>query len=99
MARPTARARHAALPPPAGERAASACERLAPDAIPAVGGALERLADLGMAHRLARIVGQQVLLRHIGDVLAVRVLGVEVVERLILGRTDLGWNRAPPLLG
>jgi hypothetical protein len=41
--------------------------------------------------RLARLVGQQVLLRHVGDVVVLRVLGEQVVERLVLaGRISSG---------
>ena len=79
-------------------RRASARHRAQAEPIATVGGALERLADLGMAHRLAGVVRQEVLLRHVGDVLAVFVFGIEVVERLILGRADFRRNRAPPLL-
>jgi hypothetical protein len=49
--------------------------------------------------RFSGIVRHQILLGDVGDVLAVRVLGVEVIERLFLGGTHLGGDRAPPFLG
>ena len=52
-----------------------------------------------MTHRLAGRVGQQVLLRHIGDVLGFGVLGKQVVERLVLARPGVGRNSLIPLLG
>ena len=36
----------------------------------------EALGEFGMAQRLAGIVGNQILLRHVGDVLGLGVLGV-----------------------
>src|SRR5687767_10121578 len=47
--------------------------------------AAEKVAHLRVPHRLAAVVGQKVLLRHIGDVLGLGVLGEEVIERLVLG--------------
>jgi invasion protein IalB len=61
--------------------------------------ARESFGDLRMPHRLARRVGQQVLLRDVRDVLGFRVLRIEVVERLILARPRLRRDRQPPLLG
>src|SRR5215470_5268091 len=52
-----------------------------------------------MAHRLARGVGQQVLLGDIRDVFALRVLREQVIERLVLARPHLGRNRLVPFLG
>src|SRR5712691_3214339 len=68
-------------------------------AIGAVAVGVEALLELGMAQRLAGRVGQQILLRHIGDVLAFRVLGEQVVEGLILRRPDFFRNGKVPLLG
>src|SRR5262245_29499165 len=59
----------------------------------------EELGDLRVAQRLARKVGEQVLFRDVGDILRLRVLGQEVVERLVLARANLGRDRLPPLLG
>jgi hypothetical protein len=52
-----------------------------------------------MPQGLLRLVGQQVLLRDVGDVLAFRVLGEEMVEGLVLPRADFLGDRQPPLLG
>src|SRR5208282_5508406 len=60
---------------------------------------IERLADLRVANRLSGLVRHQILLGDVSDVLAVRILGVEVIERLLLGRTNLGGDRTPPFLG
>src|SRR5208337_1809665 len=51
-----------------------------------------------MADRLGELIGQQVLLRNIGDVLSVLVLGIKTVERLVFRGPDLGRNGQPPLL-
>ena len=50
------------------------------------------------AQRLAGIVGQQILLRYIGDVLALRVFREQMVERLILARPDVGRNGVVPFI-
>jgi len=52
-----------------------------------------------VGYGLARLVGQQVLLRHVGDVRGFSVLGEQVVERLILVGTHVFGDRQPPLLG
>jgi hypothetical protein len=52
-----------------------------------------------MAHRFAGLVGQEILLRHVSDVLAVGVFGVEVVEGLVLDRARFLGDRAPPFFG
>src|SRR6202171_999921 len=59
----------------------------------------ENLGDLRMPDRLARIVRQQVLLRHLGDVFRFRILGEQMIERLILVRPILLGDRQPPFLG
>ena len=44
-----------------------------------------------MAHRLAGLVGQKVLLRDIGDVFGLGILGEQMIERLVLrGRISSG---------
>ena len=78
---------------------ASSVQRLLARAVAAVLVAPERFPDLRVAHRFARLVGKQVLLRHVGDVFAFGVLGEQVVKRLVLARTDLGGNRVVPFLG
>src|SRR5688572_27865654 len=57
----------------------------------------EHFPDHWVAQRLPRMVGQEVLLRDIGDVLAFRILREEVVEWLVLARTNLLRDREPPL--
>src|SRR5665213_100739 len=49
--------------------------------------------------RRARIVGQQVLLGNIGDIFRFRVLGEQMIKRLVLVRTDVLGDRQPPFLG
>src|SRR5262249_46433846 len=69
---------------------------------PPVGAALvlfEHLGDLRVAHRLAGGVEEQVLLGHVGDVLGLRVLCEQMIERLVLARPPIGGNRLVPLLG
>src|SRR5271156_1509904 len=76
----------------------SARHRLAATLVAALVGAHEDFVYWRVARGLARFVGQQVLLRDISDVLTLRVLGVEVVKRLILRGTHLGRDRPPPFL-
>jgi hypothetical protein len=45
------------------------------------------------------MVGQEVLLGHVGDILGFRVLGEEVIEGLVLVGPDLLGDRQPPVLG
>src|SRR4030067_614430 len=52
-----------------------------------------------MPQRLVRGVGHEILLRHIGDVFGVGVLGEQMIEGLILVGSDLLGNGAVPLLG
>src|ERR1700676_4294923 len=52
-----------------------------------------------MPDRLAGIVRQQVLFGNIGDVFRFRILGEQMIERLILVRTDILGARQPPFLG
>ena len=59
----------------------------------------EDLGDAGMAKRLAGGVGHEVLLRDVGDVLALGVLGEQMVEGLVLARPHLLGDREPPFLG
>jgi hypothetical protein len=58
----------------------------------------ENAADRRVVHRPALIVGQEVLLAHISDVAAFRILGEEVVEGLVLARADLLGDRLVPFL-
>ena len=59
----------------------------------------EELGELRVAQRLARLVGQQVLLGDVGDVLGVGVLREQVIVGLVLVRADILRDRQPPLLG
>ena len=69
------------------------------DAIATAAVDLEHLVDLGVPQRLAGHVGQEVLLRDVGDVFGLLVLGEEMVERLVLRGPDLLGDRQPPFLG
>ncbi len=60
---------------------------------------LEQLGHLRMAQRLVGGIGHQVLLRHVGDVFGVGVLGEQVIERLILVGSNILGDGAIPLLG
>jgi hypothetical protein len=68
-------------------------------AVTAIGASLEHLGDAGVTQGLAGGVGHEVLLGHVGDVLALRVLGEQVVEGLVLARPDFLGDRQPPFLG
>ena len=57
----------------------------------------EDQGGLRVADRLAAVVGHQVLLRDIGDVGVLVVLGQQMVERLVLARADFLGNGIPPL--
>ena len=59
----------------------------------------EELGHLRMRDRLAALVGDEVLLRDVGLVMRVGVLGEQVVVRLVFCRTQVLGNREPPLLG
>ena len=60
---------------------------------------IEDFGDLRMAHRLAGLVRQQVLLGDIGDIFGFGVFREQMIERLILVRPNLGRNRLVPFLG
>src|ERR1044072_4514582 len=85
--------------PPKDSVALTSVQRLLARAVASVLVARDLFLDLRMAPGLARLVGKQVLLRHVGDVFAFGVLGEQMVERLILARADLGGNRVVPFLG
>jgi hypothetical protein len=59
----------------------------------------EDLVHLGMRYRFARIVGEQILLRDIRNIGALRVFGEQVVKWLILARPHVLRDRQPPFLG
>ena len=59
----------------------------------------EQVLDIRVADRFAGIIGNQILLRHIGHVVALIVLGQKVIERLVLRRAAFLWNGVIPLLG
>jgi hypothetical protein len=60
---------------------------------------LEEVRHLRVRHRLAGLVGQQVLFRDVGDIGRLRVLGQQVIKRLVAARADIFGNRGQPLLG
>ena len=59
----------------------------------------EFLLHLGMAHRDARVVIEQILLGYVGDVGFLLILGQQVIIGLVLAWAHLGGNCLPPLLG
>jgi hypothetical protein len=59
----------------------------------------EQIADIRVIHRLARLVGDQVLLGHIGHVVGVVVFGQQVIERLPLSRARTLGDRVVPFFG
>src|SRR5262245_18537606 len=60
---------------------------------------LERFAHLRMADRFARRIGQQVLLGDVSDIGVLRILRIQVIERLVLVRPHLRRNGLIPFLG
>src|SRR5436190_7464342 len=52
----------------------------------------EDLGDLRVPDRLAGLVRQQVLFGNVGDVFGFRILGEQMIERLILVRANVLWN-------
>src|SRR5688572_9384874 len=69
-----------------------------PQPVATVGEPLEHAGYGGMTDRLAERVGQQILLADIGDVPRFRILGEQVVERLVLRRPDVLGDRLVPFL-
>jgi hypothetical protein len=57
----------------------------------------EHVLDLRMPQRRATRVGHEILLGDIGDVFAFRILGEEMVKRLIAARSYVLWNGLIPL--
>ena len=55
--------------------------------------------QIRMLDRFARIVSDQILLGHIGHVIALVVLGQKMVERLFFLRSAVFWNGLIPFLG
>src|SRR5258705_7537448 len=71
---------------------------LPPQAIAAVFQALEQIADRRMVDWLFGLVADQILLADIGDVRALRILGEQVIEWLVLARAQALGNRFVPSL-
>ena len=61
--------------------------------------ALKHQGRVGMTHRFASLVGQEVLLRHIGDIAVLVIFSQEVVKGLVLARPHFLGNGLPPFLG
>ncbi|EDM70609.1 hypothetical protein RAZWK3B_05672 [Roseobacter sp. AzwK-3b] len=59
----------------------------------------EQIRNIGMIHRLPGIIRHQVLLRDIGHVIALLVLGQQMVERLLARRTAVLGDGVIPFLG
>ena len=64
-----------------------------------IGEGAEQIGDIGVVHRLPRIIGHEVLLGHIGHIVALIVLGQEMIEWLIFHRPVLFGNRRIPFFG
>src|SRR5690242_6956237 len=77
----------------------SLVERGIPRAVAAGFVLHEDLGDLGMPDRFSGLVGQQILLGDVSDILGFRILCEQMVEGLILARAILLGNRQPPFLG
>jgi hypothetical protein len=60
---------------------------------------LEELGDLRMPQRLVGFVGQEILLRDIGHILGVRVLGKKMLVGLVLGRPHILRDGLVPFFG
>ena len=61
--------------------------------------ALKHQGRVGMTHRFASLVGQEVLLGHIGDIAVLIVLSQKVIEGLVLAGPHLFGDGVPPFLG
>ena len=59
----------------------------------------EEIPNIRVIDRLARIIRDQVLLGHIGHVIALIVFGQKVIEGLFLHRTAVFRDRVIPFLG
>jgi hypothetical protein len=60
---------------------------------------VEFFFDFRVPQRLTGVVWKQILLRDIGDVFALGVLGEQVIIGLFLRRADFFGDRKPPFLG
>ena len=70
-----------------------------PELVEAGAEFVEDQGRLGMADRLAGIVRQQVLLRDIGHIARLIILGQKVIEGLVFPWAHGLWDRLPPFLG
>ena len=62
-----------------------------------VGG--ETFVQFGMAYRFTGRIGDQILLRHIRDIFRLRILGEQMIKRLVLGRANVFGDRLIPFVG
>ncbi|VTZ60482.1 hypothetical protein EMEDMD4_160063 [Sinorhizobium medicae] len=62
-------------------------------------GPFEQGVYLGVADRPVALVGNEILFRYIGDVLAFFVFCEQMIEGLVLFGPDLLRNRIPPFIG
>jgi len=60
--------------------------------------AIEVFPELRVAHRLAGFIDQQVLFRHVGDVLGLIIFGQQVIEWLVLVGPHVFRDCVPPFL-
>jgi hypothetical protein len=65
----------------------------------AVFALLENFGNVRMADWRARSIEKKVLFGDIGNVFGLRIFCEQMIERLVLARTDLRRNCLPPLLG
>ncbi len=59
----------------------------------------KKVGNVGMIHRFPRVIGHEILLRHISYVIALVIFGEQMIERLILDRAAVLGNRFIPLFG
>jgi hypothetical protein len=61
-------------------------------------GAIENQGELRVTARLTRLIQNEILLRHIGHIGGLIILGQEVIVGLVLGWPNLFGNREPPFV-
>jgi hypothetical protein len=66
--------------------------------IPPVTEVHEYPGNCRMFDRPILFVGHQILLTDISNIAVVRIFREQMIERLILARSNLGWNRIVPFL-
>ncbi|EAP82256.1 hypothetical protein NAS141_10961 [Sulfitobacter sp. NAS-14.1] len=64
-----------------------------------IGERTEEIGDIGMVHRFARVIGHEVLLGHIGHVIALFVFGQQVIIGLVFLGAAVFRNSLIPFFG